>query len=64
MGLREARQLQVAARQRNVWLVGGISAFLVIVLAAAAVVVALALQKDDSVPSRLPGFAFVVWIDL
>jgi syntaxin 1B/2/3 len=62
--LRDARQLQVAARRRKMWLAGGIAAFLLVVLAVAAVMVAMALARQKGGSVQLAGAGLSDLVDL
>ncbi|CAM0954812.1 unnamed protein product [Alopecurus aequalis] len=62
--LRDARQLQVAARRRRMCLAGGLAALLLVVLAVAAIVVALALAPQKGGSVQLAGAGLSGLVDL
>ncbi|KAK1628318.1 hypothetical protein QYE76_002633 [Lolium multiflorum] len=62
--LLDARQLQLAARRRKMWLGAGIAVFLLVVLAVAAVMVALALARQNGGSVQLAGAGLSQLLDL
>jgi syntaxin 1B/2/3 len=62
--LLDARQLQLAARRRKMWLGAGIAVFLLVVLAVAAVMVALALARQNGCSVQLAGAGLSELVDL
>jgi syntaxin 1B/2/3 len=62
--LLDARQLQLAARRRKMWLGAGIAVFLLVVLAVAAVMVALALARQNGGSVQLAGAGLSELVDL
>ena len=62
--LREARLLQSEARRRRMWLVGGLAALLLVVLAVAAIVLAIKLAPQKGGSVRLAGAGLSGLVDL